>query len=260
VNSDRHASPIPLKIHRIAGPMLSLKLYKRSGVYDFFIKSLGYERSIDRFLQSVSVQQKESLRILDAGCGTGMLGLHFLQRFPQYELVATDLEPNFLRATLANARNRGIEPRRIQVGVANISAPHLITSLDQTLTTLDDESFGVICVGAVVGYASDKEQCLRHLIRLLAPGGLLINMEMNESPTGRFVSRRYHYSNIPLFRMQQLLRDEGCEVTTTRLGLTHLPAKLTRTAIIARKRASSDPGSSLDGLPASHPAQCAASI
>jgi|GEM_PF-432520 len=228
-------------IHRIACPMLSPRLYKRSGVYDFFMKSLGYERSIDRFLRGLIVQQGENFRILDAGCGTGMLGLHFLQRFPKSELVATDLEPNFLRATLTNAQNRGIDPQRIQVGIADISDPHLIMLLDQTLTTLKDASFGVICVGAVVGYASDKEQCLRHLIRLLAPGGLLINIEMNESPTGRFVSRRYHYRNIPLFRMQQLLRDEGCEVTATRLGLTHLPAKLTRTAIIAHKRAASDP-------------------
>jgi hypothetical protein len=61
---------------------------------------------------------------------------------------------------------------------------------------------------------------------------------MNESPTGRFVSRRYQYRNIPLSRMRQVLHDEGCEVTATHLGLTHFPAKLTRTAIIARKRTS----------------------
>jgi hypothetical protein len=73
------------------------------------------------------------------------------------------------------------------------------------------------------------------LIRLLAPGGTLINLEMSESPTGRFISKRYHYSNIALSKMQQILLEEGCSVCMKRLSLVHLPAKFTRVAIIARK-------------------------
>ncbi len=215
--------------------MLSPKLYKSSHVYNFFMKSLGYERGIDRFLRGISLEHSGKFRILDAGCGTGMMGLHLLQRFPDAELVATDLEPNFLKATLANARSRSIDEHRIQVGIANISTPHLITTLANEPITLDNQSFGIICVGAVVGYADDTEIAIRQLVDMLAPGGTLINIEMNESPTGRFVSRRYQYRNISLSRMQDILRDAGCNVTGTSLGLLHLPAKLTRTAIIARK-------------------------
>ena len=215
--------------------MMSPRLYRNSRVYDFFMKSLGYERGIDRFLRGVSVEYPGRFRILDAGCGTGMLGLHFLQRFPQSELIATDLEPNFLQATLANAQRRGIKPHRIQVGVADISTPQHLTTLNHESRTLDDESFSIVCVGAVVGYADDTEQSIRQLIRLLTPGGTLINIEMNESPAGRFVSHRYHYRNIALSRMQEVMRDEGCEVKYSRLSVSHLPAKLTRTAIIARK-------------------------
>ena len=215
--------------------MMSPRLYKSSRAYDFFMKSLGYERGIDRFLRGVAVEYPGRFRILDAGCGTGMLGLHFPQRFPQSELIATDLEPNFLQATLANADRRGIDKNRIQVGVADISTPQHMTTLDNDSKTLDDESFSIVCVGAVVGYADDTEQSIRQLIRLLIPGGTLINIEMNESPTGRFVSHRYHYRNIPLSRMQAVMRDEGCDVKFSRLSFGHLPAKLTRTAIIARK-------------------------
>jgi ubiquinone/menaquinone biosynthesis C-methylase UbiE len=217
--------------------MLSPRLYKSSHVYNFFMKSLGYESSISRFLESVplDLQGHDPVRILDAGCGTGMLGLHFLQRFPKSELVATDLEPNFLQATLVNARSRGIDERRIRVGVANISSPHQIRTTDQQSVTMDDEAFSIICVGAVLGYADDIEAAVRHLIRMLKPGGTLINIEMNESPTGRFVARRYHYRNIPLSRMQEVIRAEGCDVTSTNLSILHLPAKFTRTTIIARK-------------------------
>jgi len=215
--------------------MLSSKLYKSSHVYNLFMKSFGYERGIDRFLRGISLQHSGKFRILDAGCGTGLMGLHLLQRSPDAELLATDLEPNFLKETLANARRRGIDGRQIQVGVANISRPHLITTLEREPITLADESFGIICVGAVLGYADDTEIAIRQLARLLAPGGTLINLEMNESPAGRLVSRRYQYRTISLSRIQEILRDTGCIVTGTNLSLLHLPAKLTRTAIIARK-------------------------
>ena len=135
----------------------------------------------------------------------------------------TSLEPNFLEATLSNARSRGIDERRIQVGVANISTPHLITKFVDEPMTLDDVSFGIICVGAVLGYAEDTENSIRQLVDMLIPGGVLINIEKNESPAGRFVSRRYHYCNISLSRMQDILRDAGCVVTATRLSTGTCP-------------------------------------
>lgn len=218
--------------------MISTKLYKSSRIYDFFLKLLGYESGIDRFLRELKLNCSAGCRILDAGCGTGLLGLHFLERFPGARLQATDLEPTFLHATLANAKKRGIDQDRITVGVANISAPKRLTSLDGTPTALDDASFDLICVGAVVGYADDKEASIRQLVEMLAPGGYLVNMEMSESHTGRLVSHHYRYHNISLASMQDVIRDAGCDVSATRLSMRHLPAKLTRTAVIAHKLAS----------------------
>lgn len=214
--------------------MLNPRLYKSSRLYDFLFKSIGYERSIVRFLRTLTVDSAGPLRILDAGCGTGTLGLHFLERFPDSTLVATDLEPNFVQMMLANAARRGIATDRIQAGVANISTPRVLTTLDDREVQFEHGTFDVVCIGAVVGYAQDTETSLRELVGLLAPGGMLINIEMNESPTGRFVSKRYHYSNIALSRMQQVLESEGCTVTRRKLSLSQLPAKFTRVAVIAR--------------------------
>ena len=215
--------------------MLSPRLYKASGYYNAVMKLLGYERGIDLFLKGIPVQCPAGSRILDAGCGTGMMGLHFLERFPGTQLVATDLEPNFLTATLGNAKSRGIELDRIQTGISNITTPEELTTSDGQAITLPAGSFSVVCVGAVVGYSSDIEESLRKLVRLLVPGGTLINMEMSESATGQYVSRRYHYHNISLSRMKEVLQQEGCEVSQTHLGFVHLPAKMTRVGIIARK-------------------------
>ena len=220
---------------RDAVSTVSKKLYKNSRTYDLFMKWLGYESRIDRFLRRLNTSGGPHERILDAGCGTGLLGLHFLERFPAARLQATDLEPNFLHAMLVNAARRGIDRERIAVAQADISRPKQLTTLEGAPLALEDASFDLICIGAVVGYASDIEASLCHLLQLLAPGGTLINIEMSESVTGRFVSRRYQYHNIPLARMRDLIRDQGCQVVSTALGIRHFPANLTRTAIIARK-------------------------
>ena len=167
--------------------MISTKLYKSSRIYDFFMKLLGYESGMDRFLQELKLNCSSGCRILDAGCGTGLLGLHFLERFPGARLQATDLEPNFLHAILANAKKRGIDQDRITVGIANISAPKRLTSLEGTPSALDDASFDIICVGAVVGYVDDKEASIRQLVELLAPGGYLLNMGIGSGSGGESV-------------------------------------------------------------------------
>ncbi|MFO0943168.1 MAG: methyltransferase domain-containing protein [Pirellulales bacterium] len=215
--------------------MINPTFYKKSRVYDFFIKSLGYERSLDRFLRQLPLEHKGSLRILDAGCGTGLLGLGLMRRFPDAQLIATDLEPNFLKKTLHNAKSRGIADHRIQVGTADISHPSRYKTFDGTEINIQPSSIHLICVGAVIGYSKDIERSLIELVQLLQPGGTMINLEMNESLSGRFVSRRYHYFNIPITRMVNVLRENGCNVTHRRLSFTHLPAKLTRTAIVATK-------------------------
>lgn len=215
--------------------MISPKLYKNGRTYDFFMKALGYEGSIDRFLDHLDIDCRPECRIMDAGCGTGILGLHFLERFPNSTLHATDIESGFLDATRSNAERRGIDAHRLTLGLGDISAPNLWSPLDGTSEKLPESSFDLICVGAVIGYADDIETSLRQLVKMLAPGGYLLNIEMNESLTGRLVSNRYRYQNISLERMNTVIREEGCELMSTRLRMQHLPAKLTRTAVVARK-------------------------
>ena len=67
--------------------MISPKLYRKSRAYDFFMKSFGYSRSIERFLAGLELDLNDDCRILDAGCGTGILGIHFLRNYPLYSLA-----------------------------------------------------------------------------------------------------------------------------------------------------------------------------
>lgn len=257
--------------------MVSPRLYKSSQAYDLCLRSMGFESGIDRFLRDLEIEIPVGSRILDAGCGTGLLGLHFLNRFPGSSLLSTDLQPNFLRATLAKAAKRQLSADRLEVATADISIPREIKLMTKVAihkhlrsgelvaneqdnssveehgnefeppTTLSNGMFGLICVGAVVGYARDTETSLKQLAALLAPGGVLLNLEMSQSLTGKFVSHRYHYHNLSHARICEILTDSDCKVSTQHLSLRHLPAKLTRTAIIAHRNmtaSSSSPHSS----------------
>jgi precorrin-6B methylase 2 len=217
--------------------MLNPNLYKSSHVYDFFMKSLGYERSLQRFLQSIALDYRGSFKILDSGCGTGLIGLSLLQRFPEASLVATDLEPNFLQQTLSNADRMRLDRARVEVGLADISNPHQLRHHSSGASTaIAKQSITIACVGAVIGYSKDVHSSLRSLVDLMVPGGTLINLEMSNGLAGRVVSKRYNYQNLPVHDLLDLLSSLGCQVEQRNLSIRHLPAKLTRTAIIARKR------------------------
>jgi hypothetical protein len=93
----------------------------------------------------------------------------------------------------------------------------------------------IVCVGAVVGYAQDPDQCLARLASLLAVGGTLINLEMNQRWMGRYISYRYDYQNLSVERIEKVLQRNGCSVQIKPFSLRHLPAKMTRVGVIARK-------------------------
>ena len=112
---------------------------------------------------------------------------------------------------------------------------HVQTEPDSTLH-LQPESFQLICLGAVLGYAKDPEKSLRCLVRLLTPGGYLLNLEMSETRLGQYVSKRYHYSNISIQRMKDIMSEEGCDVRHLKMGIQYFPACMTRTALIAEKK------------------------
>jgi ubiquinone/menaquinone biosynthesis C-methylase UbiE len=240
--------------------MVSARLYKSSHAYDFSLRLLGFENGINRFLHGLKLDIPAGSRILDAGCGTGLLGLHFLEQIPDSTLLSTDLQSNFLQATLTKSAKRQIDPQRIQVAVADISEPHQVmflgskktctkglendamADLQETSSTelepptkIEDGTFGLICVGAVVGYAQDTEASLRQLLRLLSPGGILLNLEMSQSLTGRLVSHRYLYQNLTHAKICDVIEEAGCRVKVQQLQMEHFPANLTRTAILATR-------------------------
>lgn len=63
---------------------------------------------------------KGGTRILDIGCGTGLISLMMAQRFPEADVVAIDIEPTACRQAVQNVEN-SIYRGRVEVINMSIS-------------------------------------------------------------------------------------------------------------------------------------------
>jgi SAM-dependent methyltransferase len=100
------------------------------------------------------------LRVLDAGCGDGLLSLAMAKRHPRWSLVGVDLREDMLEGARKRALARGLPNARFVVG-----------NLEQPLPERDrDVVLAVECLSEI----PDDRQALRMMRDALAPGGLLV--------------------------------------------------------------------------------------
>lgn len=104
-------------------------------------------------------------KIWVAGCGTNQAVLTAL-RFPQAQVLGTDLSARSLELAAASARDLGLQNLRLEQ--ASLNAPH------QHHAAFDH----VICTG-VIHHNADPAQPLAQLARALKPGGILELMVYN---------------------------------------------------------------------------------
>jgi ubiquinone/menaquinone biosynthesis C-methylase UbiE len=99
-------------------------------------------------------------RVLELGPGPGYFSPAVAAAVPEGELVLVDVQPEML----AMARRR-LERR----GLTNVT----YHCADALTLPLDDESCDVAFLVAVLGEVPDRAGCLREVMRVLKPGGLL---------------------------------------------------------------------------------------
>ncbi len=146
-------------IRRVLGAQNSEELlagYKDwAGGYDNDLIELGYVAPMLTAQALIREVDNASARILDAGCGTGLVG-QCLAELGYRELDALD----YSREMLTEARNKGVYKS------------HICADMNQALDIPANTYDAVICVGAfTLGHV--RPEAMTELVRITRPGGAI---------------------------------------------------------------------------------------
>ncbi|HEX8502777.1 MAG TPA: class I SAM-dependent methyltransferase [Pyrinomonadaceae bacterium] len=150
-----------------------VSIYDRfTNLYDLMFRVNGYGRSVERYLRENPLPLAAGARVLDAGCGTGLLTLAFLRahRRPA-DIASIDLSVRSLDTARRAAQKLRPAPRR----------PVTFAQADALRLPFADETFDFVMTSGVLEYLPLREG-LQEMARVLAPGGLLFFVPVRPSP------------------------------------------------------------------------------
>lgn len=199
------------------------------------MRNTGFDHKINQFLHLSIPTANNNHKIIEFGCGTGVTGLTLLQIFPNANLLSTDIKNHFLDKLDENIKKLNVNGNRINVGVSDISVPGVVTLDSGEQLIHEEEEFDIICAGANIGYGASPEESIKHLYKMLKPGGMILNLEMNTRFWGRSISALYNYRVIPIEKFTMLAKKLEAEIKVTKVPVKFFPLNLTRTFIQIKK-------------------------
>jgi ubiquinone/menaquinone biosynthesis C-methylase UbiE len=170
-------------------PADPVSIYDRfTNLYDLMFRVNGYGRSVERYLRENPLPLAAGARVLDAGCGTGLLTLAFLRAHARpAEVASIDLSRRSLQTARRAVQKREGRGARRKVTFAQADALSL---------PFADETFDLVLTSGVLEYLPLGEG-LRELARVLAPGGLLFFVPVRPSPATLLLEVMFRFKAHP---------------------------------------------------------------
>jgi len=143
---------------------------KIAHLYDLTFKLNGYGRSLDQYFETHPLPISRGARILDAGCGTGLLTLALTRnlRFP-VSITALDLSAKSVTAARKAIRQADGRSRDVTYTQGNVlSLPFA------------DNSFDLVVTSGALEYVP-LEDGLGELARVISPEGHLLHLPVRPS-------------------------------------------------------------------------------
>src|ERR1044072_6380373 len=192
-------------------------------LYDLTFKLNGYGRSLDQYFAQHPVPVDRGARILDAGCGTGLLTLVLLRavRFP-VSITALDLSQTSVAAARKSLYYSPGRKRNVTFTQGNLLC-----------LPFADESVDLVVTSGALEYVKLADG-LTELARVIAPGGHLLHIPAHPIAVGVLLEI--------LFRLKTPPPQEVRDQTEKHFRIIHqyrFPRKeaigWSKTAILAQK-------------------------
>lgn len=159
---------------------------KIAAYYDLTFKLNGYGRSLDQYFANNPLPVSRGARILDAGCGTGLLTLALLRtlRFP-VSITALDLS-----ATSISAARKAV--------VESPGRTRDVTFAEGNLLSLPfaDNSLDLVVTSGALEYVPLGEG-MSEIARVIAPGGHMLHLPCRPSPASLFLEILFRFKHHP---------------------------------------------------------------
>lgn len=113
--------------------------------------------------------------VLEVGAGSGAMAAEVLERFPEVQIVATDLDPEML----GRARN----------ALAGYQERAETALVDVTALPYPDASFSAVLSFIMLHHVGDWPSALGEMVRVLRPGGRLLGFDLRNGLATRSARR-----------------------------------------------------------------------
>ncbi len=210
---------------------------KVANAYDAVLVFSGFKRGIENFLDRVPFDLPPSAKILDAGCGTGLMARYLIQRFPSSRIVASDIDRNMLYEMARLVAEENLPKEQLLIAEGDLSTPERFRLFEtgQNIAVSENYFDGIFVSGALEHVPLNET--VRRLSRLLKPGGTFFNLGVRRNPAGAVFGMVYHFRPYTLLEMHEACESAGlADIQVLRLGAEDFPANLSRIAISAKKR------------------------
>jgi len=155
-------------------------------LYSMTFKFNGYGRSLENHLRAHPLPLAPGAKVLDAGCGTGLLTLALLKVLDiPVRITAVDLSASSIaKARLAVSELNG-HSRKVWFTQGNVLA-----------LPFADESFEMVITSGALEYVPLRDG-FRELARVLVPRGYLLHLPVRPSPASKVLEVVFRFKTHP---------------------------------------------------------------
>jgi ubiquinone/menaquinone biosynthesis C-methylase UbiE len=195
-----------------------------ASLYNLTFKFNGYGRSLHHYLRTHPIPLSRNAKILDAGCGTGLLTIALLKALDHpVRITAIDLSGSSIVTAKKAVEEKAGREDKVRFTQANVLA-----------LPFANNSFDFVVTSGVLEYVPLREG-LGELARVLKPKGYILHLPVRPSPVSKMLEVMFRFKTHPPREVAENTKRYFRVVKHYRFPPLH-PIGWSKTAVLAQKK------------------------